>query len=85
MMLNEEGRVDSASKLFESNKMSYNLIIDSLEDSDERMKRFKAVHRKVKSTWMGRSKRSSIDMSKKMMMSEPSLLDRDADKWYDNL
>ena len=31
MMFNEEGRFDSASKLFESNKMSYNLIIDSLE------------------------------------------------------
>ena len=85
MMFNEEGRFDSASNLFESNKMSYNLIIDSLEDSDERMNRFKSIHRKVNEPWMGRSKRASINMSKKMMMGESNLLKRDAGEWHDDL
>ena len=85
MMFNEEGRFDSASNLYENNMMSYNMIIDPLEDSGERLDRFQSAHRKVNSPWMGRSKRASIDMSKKMMMCESSFVDRDADEWYDEL
>ena len=85
MMFNEEGRFDSASNLYENNMMSYNMIIDPLEDSGERLDRFQSAHRKVNSPWVGRSKRASIDMSKKMMMCESSFVDRDADEWYDEL
>ena len=85
MMFNEEGRFDMASSLFESNKMSYNMIIDPLEDSGERLDRFQSAHRKVNSPWMGRSKRASINMSKKMMMGESSLLKRDTGEWYDEI
>ena len=85
MMFNEEGRFDRASSLFESNKLSYNMIIDPLEDSGERLDRFQSAHRKVNSPWMGRSKRSSINMSKKMMMGESSLLKRDTGEWYDEV
>jgi len=84
-MFNEEGRFDMASSLFESNKLSYNIIIDPLEDSGERLDRFQSAHRKVNSPWMGRSKRASINMSKKMMMGESSLLKRDTGEWYDEL
>jgi len=34
---------------------------------------------------MGRSKRASINMSKKMMMGESSLLKRDTGEWHDDL
>ena len=85
MMFNEEGRFDMASSLYESNKMSYNIIVNSLEDSGERMDRFKSVHRKVNSPWMGRSKRASINMSKKMMMNESNLVERDSGEWYDQV
>jgi Ca-activated chloride channel family protein len=85
MMFNEEGRFDMASSLYESNKMSYNTIVNSLEDSGERMDRFKSVHRKVNSPWMGRSKRASINMSKKMMMNESNLVERDSGEWYDQV
>jgi Ca-activated chloride channel homolog len=84
MIFNEQGRFDAASSIYENNKMSYNQIIDSLEDRDKRMDRFKSVHRKVNAPWVGRSKRASFDMSKKMMMGESSLLKRNTGDWHDD-
>ena len=85
MMLNEEGHFDKADNLFEINKLSYGMVIDPLEDSGERLDRFQSAQRKVNSPWMGRSKRASISMSKKMMMGESSLLKRDTGEWYDEV
>jgi Ca-activated chloride channel homolog len=85
MMLNEEGHFDKADNLFEINKLSYGMIIDPLDDKDKRLDRFKSVHRKVNSPWMGRSKRASINMSKKMMMSEPDLRHRNTGNWHDEI
>jgi Ca-activated chloride channel family protein len=85
MMFNEEGHFDKADNLFEINKLSYGMIIDPLDDKNKRLDRFQSAHRKVNSPWMGRSKRASINMSKKMMMGESSLLKRDAGEWYDEI
>ena len=85
MMLNEEGHFDKADNLFEINKLSYGMIIDPLDDKNKRLDRFQSAHRKVNSPWMGRSKRASINMSKKMMMGESSLLRRDTGEWYDEV
>ena len=85
MMLNEEGHFDKADNLFEINKLSYGMIIDPLDDKNKRLDRFQSAHRKVNSPWMGRSKRASINMSKKMMMGESSLLKRDTGEWHDDL
>ena len=35
--------------------------------------------------WHGRSKRASFSLSKKMMMSEPDLRQRDTGNWHDEL
>ena len=85
MMLNEEGHFDKADNLFENNKLSYGMIIDPLDDKNKRLDRFQSAQRKVNSPWMGRSKRASINMSKKMMMGESSLLKRDTGEWYDEV
>ena len=85
MMFNEEGHFDRADNLFEINKLSYGMIIDPLDDKNKRLDRFQSAQRKVNSPWMGRSKRASINMSKKMMMGESSLLKRDTGEWYDEV
>jgi hypothetical protein len=49
------------------------------------MYRLNAAQKKVSGYWKGRSKRSSYNLSKKMMMSEPDLRDRDTGNWHDEI
>ena len=64
---------------------SYDLLINSLEDKESRLDRFKLLQSRVARQWQGRSKRSSYNLSKKMMMSEPDLRDRDTGNWHDEI
>ena len=85
MILNEQHDFINASELYQDNMICYNLIVDPLEDSDSRVNRFKLAQKKVSNEWLGRSKRASFSMSKKMMLSEPDLRERDAGEWHDEL
>jgi len=85
MILNEQNDFFNASELYEDNMMCYNLIVDPLEDSDSRVNRFKLAQKKVSNEWLGRSKRASFNLSKKMVFSQPDLRDRDTGEWHDEL
>ena len=85
MILNEQDDFINASELYQDNMMCYNLIVDPLEDSDSRVNRFKLAQKKVSNEWLGRSKRTSFNLSKKMMLSESDLRDRDTGNWHDEL
>ena len=85
MILNEQNDFFDASELYQDNMMCYNMIVDPLEDSNSRVNRFKLAQKKVSNEWLGRSKRASFSMSKKMMLSEPDLRERDAGEWHDEL
>ena len=85
MIFNEQNRFGRASRIYDDNMESYDLLINSLEDSDARMYRLNAAQKKVSAPWKGRSKRASYNLSKKMMMSEPDLRDRDTGNWHDEI
>ena len=85
MIFNEQNRFSRASRIYDDNMESYDLLINSLEDSDARMYRLNAAQKKVSTPWKGRSKRASYNLSKKMMMSEPDLRDRDVGNWHDEI
>ena len=85
MIFNEQNRFGRASRIYDDNMESYDLLINSLEDSDARIDRLNAAQKKVSAPWKGRSKRASYNLSKKMMMSEPDLRDRDTGNWHDEL
>jgi len=85
MILNEQNQFDMASSVYDNNMISYGLIVDSLEDSDSRVERFKSTQKRVANEWHGRSKRASFNLSKKMMMSEPDLRRRETGNWHDEL
>ena len=85
MIFNEQNRFGRASRIYDDNMESYDLLINSLEDSDARIYRLNAAQKKVSAPWKGRSKRASYNLSKKMMMSEPDLRDRDTGNWHDEI
>ena len=85
MIFNEQNRFGRASRIYDDNMESYDLLINSLEDSDARIYRLNAAQKKVSAPWKGRSKRASYNLSKKMMMSEPDLRNRDTGNWHDEL
>ena len=85
MIFNEQNRFGRASRIYDDNMESYDLLINSLEDKESRLDRFKLLQRRVARQWQGRSKRASYNLSKKMMMSEPDLRDRDTGNWHDEL
>ena len=85
MIFNEQNRFGRASRIYDDNMESYDLLINSLEDSDARMYRLNAAQKKVSAPWKGRSKRASYNLSKKMMMSEPDLRNRDTGNWHDEI
>ena len=85
MIFNEQNRFGRASRIYDDNMESYDLLINSLEDKESRLDRFKLLQRRVARQWQGRSKRASYNLSKKMMMSEPDLRDRDTGNWHDEI
>ena len=85
MILNEQNKFDKASEVYDNNMMSYCSIVDSLEDSDSRLERFRSTQERVTRKWQGRSKLSSFNLSKKIMMSEPDLRNRETGNWHDEL
>jgi len=85
MILNEQNKFDKASEVYDNNMMSYCSIVDSLDDSDSRLERFKSTQERVARKWQGRSKLSSFNLSKKMMMSESDLRNRETGSWHDEL
>ena len=85
MIFNEQNRFGRASRIYDDNMESYDLLINSLEDSDARIDRLNAAQKKVSAPWKGRSKRASYNLSKKMMMSEPDLRHRKTGNWHDQL
>ena len=85
MIFNEQNRFGRASRIYDDNMESYDLLINSLEDSDARIYRLNAAQKKVSAPWKGRSKRASYNLSKKMMMSEPDLRNRDTGNWHDEI
>mgnify|MGYP001063217172 FL=1 len=85
MIFNEQNRFGRASRIYDDNMESYDLLINSLEDKESRLDRFKLLQSRVARQWQGRSKRASYNLSKKMMMSEPDLRDRDTGNWHDEL
>ena len=82
MILNEQNRFDKASSIFDDNMTSYSLCVDSLIDSEDRIDRLLSTQNKVSSPWVGRTKRASYNLSKKMMMSEKDLRHKDAGDWH---
>ena len=85
MIFNEQNRFGRASRIYDDNMESYDLLINSLEDKESRLDRFKLLQRRVARQWQGRSKRASYNLSKKMMMSEPDLRNRDTGNWHDEI
>ncbi len=85
MIFNEQNRFGRASRIYDDNMESYDLLINSLEDKESRLDRFKLLQRRVARQWQGRSKRASYNLSKKMMMSEPDLRHRETGNWHDEL
>jgi len=85
MIFNEQNRFGRASRIYDDNMESYDLLINSLEDKESRLDRFKLLQRRVARQWQGRSKRASYNLSKKMMMSEPDLRQRNTGNWHDEL
>ena len=82
MILNEQNRFDKASSIFDDNMTSYSLCVDSLIDSEDRIDRLLSTQNKVSSPWVGRTKRASYNLSKKMMMSEKDLRHKDTGDWH---
>ena len=85
MIFNEQNRFGRASRIYDDNMESYDLLINSLEDKESRLDRFKLLQRRVARQWQGRSKRASYNLSKKMMMSEPDLRRRKTGNWHDEI
>jgi hypothetical protein len=85
MIYNEQNRFGRASRIYDDNMESYDLLINSLEDKESRLDRFKLLQSRVARQWQGRSKRASYNLSKKMMMSEPDLRRRKTGNWHDQL
>ena len=82
MILNEQNRFDKASSIFDDNMASYSLCVDSLIDSEDRINRLLSTKNKVSSPWVGRTKRASYNLSKKMMMSEKDLRQKESGDWH---
>ena len=82
MILNEQNRFDKASSIFNDNMASYSLCVDSLIDSEDRINRLLSTKNKVSSPWVGRTKRASYNLSKKMMMSEKDLRQKESGDWH---
>ena len=85
MILNEQLNYDGANMLYKSDLESFSEMVGSLEDGDDRVNRHKLAGKRMGREWKGRSKRASFSMSKKMMLNEPDLRQRDAGKWHDEL
>ena len=85
MIFNEQNRFGRASRVYDDILESYDMCINSLEDKESRLDRFKSAQRRVARQWQGRSKRASYNLSKKMMMSEPDLRQRNTGNWHDEL
>jgi len=85
MILNEQLNYDAANMLYKSDLESFSEMVGSLEDGDDRVNRHKLAGKRMGREWKGRSKRASFSMSKKMMLNEPDLRQRDAGKWHDEL
>jgi hypothetical protein len=85
MILNEQHNYDGANMLYRSNLKSFSEMVCDLEDGDDRVNRHKLAGKRMGREWKGRSKRASFSMSKKMMLNEPDLRQRDAGKWHDEL
>ena len=82
MILNKDNHYDKASSILDDNMSSYSLCVDSLIDSEDRINRLLSTKNKVSSPWVGRTKRASYNLSKKMMMSEKDLRHKDAGDWH---
>jgi len=85
MILNEQNRFDKAKSIYDKNMLSYSQIVDCLDDSASRVDRFKSTQDRVAREWIGRSKRGAFNLSKKLMMGQSDLRQRDTGSWHDEI
>ncbi len=83
MILNEQNDFLGARELYDQNMEYYYGFVDSLEDRDSRVNRYKSTIKRMGTEWNGRSKRVSYSLSKKMMLNEPDLRQEDPGNWHD--
>lgn len=82
-ILNERHDFVGAGHVFEANQMYFKDLVSSLEDSEDRLNRFRLAGERVKQRWDGRSKRQVMTRSKKSMLMEKDHR-RDGDKSWDD-
>ena len=85
MILNEQNDFLGARELYDQNMEYFYGFVDSLEDRDSRVNRYKSTIKRMGTEWNGRSKRVSYSLSKKMMLNEPDLRQKDSGNWHDRL
>lgn len=85
MRHNETGDFEMATRLYETNLGRFCTMVRELDDADIRIARLTQAHRAVEQSWMGRSKREALTMSKKMMLNEADLRHRNSGDWHDHL
>tara|TARA_B100000929_G_scaffold256729_1_gene219098 strand:- start:279 stop:1574 length:1296 start_codon:yes stop_codon:yes gene_type:complete len=83
MILNEQNDFLGARELYDQNMEYFYGFVDSLEDRDSRVNRYKSTIKRMGTEWNGRSKRVSYSLSKKMMLNEPDLRQEDPGNWHD--
>ena len=85
MRYNEVGDFQGATRLYQGVFDKFRAMVSELKDADLRIERLTRAQRTVERSWIGRSKREALVMSKKMMLNEADLRRRDSDEWHDHL
>ncbi len=85
MRRNERRDYAGARVLYSSSSASYKELVDDLPDSKERLDRLNVVQERVSEPWEGRSKRQAFALSKKAMLAERDLREKDQGDWHDHL
>ena len=85
MRYNEVGDFERAIRLYQGVFDQFRAMVSELKDADLRIERLARAQRTVERSWIGRSKREALVMSKKMMLNEADLRRRDSGDWHDHL
>ena len=85
MRYNEVGDFERATRLYQGVFDQFRAMVSELKDADLRIERLARAQRTVERSWIGRSKREALVMSKKMMLNEVDLRRRKSGDWHDHI